>query len=164
MARFSVAWLIIVVKVQTPPDPMHGQSSAKLTILLAEDNPGDVFLVRRALEFHGVTHELLLARDGEEALAAVTQAENGKVVLDLMMVDLNLPRYDGGQIVAAARSGTRLKNTPIILLTSSDSPHDRNRVTALGANFYFRKPSDLTSFMEIGQMVKSVTEARLSHL
>jgi CheY-like chemotaxis protein len=130
-----------------------------LTILLAEDNPGDVFLVRRALEVHRIQYDLLLAKDGEEALEAVRRAENGECSVDLMLVDLNLPRYDGGQIVAAARSGSRLRDTPIILLTSSDSPHDRRRITDLGADLYFRKPSDLTLFMEIGQMVKTLMNA-----
>jgi CheY-like chemotaxis protein len=131
----------------------------KWTILLAEDNPGDVFLVRRALEYHHVSHDLVLAKDGEEAIGLVRRAEAGEIRLDLMLLDLNLPRYDGGQIVAAARSGIRLGKTPIILLTSSDSPHDQFRLTELGANLYFRKPSDLKSFMEVGQMVKNVMEA-----
>lgn len=128
----------------------------KLRIFLAEDNPGDVFLVRRALDFHRINYELCLAKDGEEALNAVRSAENGDIVVDLLLVDLNLPRYDGGQIVAAARSSRTLGNIPIILLTSSDSPHDRCRLIELGANLYFRKPTDLLSFMEVGQLVKDV--------
>jgi CheY-like chemotaxis protein len=128
----------------------------KLRIFLAEDNPGDVFLVRRALDFHRIDYELCLARDGEEALDAVRSAEKGDIVVDLLLVDLNLPRYDGGQIVAAARSSRILGNIPIILLTSSDSPHDRCRLIELGANLYFRKPTDLLSFMEVGQLVKDV--------
>jgi chemotaxis family two-component system response regulator Rcp1 len=140
---------------QKPPS-----DSESWSILLAEDNPGDVFLVRRALEVHQIRHELRLAKDGEQALEAVRQAEAGVFPIDLILVDLNLPRYDGGQIVLAARSGIRMRHTPIILLTSSDSPHDRRRITELGANLYFRKPSDLGLFMEIGEMVKAVMESR----
>lgn len=128
----------------------------KLKIFLAEDNPGDVFLVRRALDHHRIDYDLSLAKDGEEALATVQRAEKGEVVVDLLLIDLNLPRYDGGQIVAAARSSPKLENVPIILLTSSDSPHDRCRLTQLGANLYFRKPTDLVSFMEVGKLVKDV--------
>ncbi len=131
----------------------------KLRIFLAEDNPGDVFLVRRALDFHHIEYELSLAKDGEEALETVHRAEIGEVAVDLLLVDLNLPRYDGSQIVAAARSGQRLGKIPIILLTSSDSPNDRRRLIALGANLYFRKPTDLRSFMEVGQLVKDVMAA-----
>jgi CheY-like chemotaxis protein len=139
---------------------MPSTVTEKWTILLAEDNPGDVFLVRRALDVHGIEYELRLASDGEEALKIVRQAESGEYRIDLMLVDLNLPRYDGGQIVAAARSGTKLRSIPIILLTSSDSPHDRRRITELGATLYFRKPSDLSLFMEIGQMVKAVMDTK----
>jgi chemotaxis family two-component system response regulator Rcp1 len=134
-------------------------TTRKLNIFLAEDNPGDVFLVKRALDYHRIDYELSLAKDGEEALSVMRQAEDGEVIVDLLLVDLNLPRYDGGQIVAAARSGKILGKTPIILLTSSDSPHDRGRLIELGANLYFRKPTDLRSFMEVGQLVKDVMGA-----
>jgi CheY-like chemotaxis protein len=128
----------------------------KWKIFLAEDNPGDVFLVRRALDFYSIEYELSLAKNGEEAISLVRRAEDGEVPIDLMLVDLNLPRYDGGQVVAAARSGDRLGNIPIIILTSSDSPHDRRRLSKLGANLYFHKPADLTGFMEVGRLVKDV--------
>ena len=131
----------------------------KWRIILVEDNPGDVFLVRRALDVHRIDCELSVAKDGEEALSLVRQAEDGAFSVDLLLVDLNLPRYDGGQIVAAARSSKALVNTPIILLTSSDSPYDRGRLTELGANRYFRKPTDLTSFMAVGELVKEVMNA-----
>lgn len=128
----------------------------KWKIFLAEDNPGDVFLVRRALDFYRIEYELSLAKNGEEAIALVRRAEDGEFVIDLMLVDLNLPRYDGGQVVAAARSGKMLGKTPIIILTSSDSPHDRWRLSELGANLYFRKPADLNSFMQVGKLVQEV--------
>jgi two-component system, chemotaxis family, response regulator Rcp1 len=131
----------------------------KWKIFLAEDNPGDVFLVRRALDFYGIEYELSLARNGEEATAIVRRAGHGEILIDLMLVDLNLPRYDGGQIVAAARSSTSLEKTPIIILTSSDSPHDRSRLSKLGASLYFRKPADLSAFMEVGKLVQDVINA-----
>ena len=128
----------------------------KWKIFLAEDNPGDVFLVRRALDFHRIEYELSLATNGEDAIAIVRRAENGEFPIDIMLLDLNLPRYDGGQVVAVARSGQILVKTPIIILTSSDSPHDRRRLSALGASLYFRKPADLNSFMEVGKLVQDV--------
>lgn len=133
----------------------------KLKIFLAEDNPGDVFLVRRALDFHRIDYELSLAKDGEEALAVVRQAEVGEVLVNLILVDLNLPCYDGSEIVAAARSSKTLGKTPIILLTSSDSPRDCRRLIELGANLYFRKPTDLHLFMEVGQLVKDVMQGEV---
>jgi CheY-like chemotaxis protein len=131
----------------------------KWKIFLAEDNPGDVFLVRRALDFYRIEYELSLASNGEEAISLVRRAEDGELCIDLMLVDLNLPRYDGGQIVAAARSSKMLGKTPIIILTSSDSPHDRSRLSQLGASLYFRKPADLNAFMEVGKIVQEVITA-----
>ena len=128
----------------------------KWKIFLAEDNPGDVFLVRRALDFYHIEYELSLARDGEEAISIVRRAEDGEFPIDLMLVDLNLPRYDGGQVVAAARSSKRLGKTPIIVLTSSDAAHDRSRLSALGASLYFHKPADLGAFMQVGKLVQEV--------
>jgi DNA-binding response OmpR family regulator len=128
----------------------------KWRIFLAEDNPGDVFLVRRALDSQRIDYELSLARNGEEAISLVRKAENGELRIDLMLVDLNLPRYDGGEIVIAARSCSRLGKTPIIILTSSDSPRDRTRLSELGASLYFHKPADLSAFMEVGKLVKEM--------
>jgi chemotaxis family two-component system response regulator Rcp1 len=125
-------------------------------IFLAEDNPWDAFLVRRALDYHCIDYELNLARNGEEAISMVRKAEEGEVPIDLMLVDLHLPSKDGGQIVAEARSGRRLLKTPIIVMTSSSSPQDRNRISQLGASLYFHKPEDLNAFMQIGQLVKDV--------
>ncbi len=132
----------------------------KWRIFLAEDNPGDVFLVKRALDYYRIEYELSLAKNGEEAISLVQKAEEGELSVDLMLVDLNLPRYDGGQIVVAARSSKTLGNTPIIVLTSSDSPHDRRRLCALGASMYFHKPADLSAFMEVGKLVREVIMAR----
>lgn len=131
----------------------------KVRILLAEDNPGDVYLVKRALDFYRIDYELKLATNGEEAISLVHRADGGDLSIDLMLVDLNLPRYDGGQVVAAVRSSQLLARTPIIILTSSDSPHDRSRLFELGASVYFRKPADLMAFMEVGRLVQEVVAA-----
>jgi two-component system, chemotaxis family, response regulator Rcp1 len=86
----------------------------------------------------------------------VRRAEDGESPIDLMLVDLNLPRYDGSQVVAAARSSRALGKIPIIILTSSDSPHDRSLLGELGASLYFRKPADLYSFMHVGKLVQDL--------
>lgn len=130
-----------------------------IRILLAEDNDGDVFLVKRALEKHQLPHELMLARSGEEALKLLELAENGAPP-DLILLDLNLPRVDGAQVLTWIRKSEAFKRTPVIVLTSSDSPRDRETVLALGADMYFRKPTDLKSFMDLGHVVERVLEAR----
>jgi CheY-like chemotaxis protein len=129
----------------------------KSRILLAEDNDGDVFLVRRALEKRGLAHELLLAHNGEEALDWLDShsgAEAQESALDLILLDLNLPRVDGGQLLSHIRKSNSFSRTPVIVLTSSDSPKDRQMALELGANLYFRKPTDLASFMDLGRIVE----------
>lgn len=132
-------------------------TTTKSRILLAEDNDGDVFLVRRALEKRGLPHELVLAHNGEEALMWLDhhQSEkNGDARPDLILLDLNLPRVDGGQLLSHIRKSDTFSRTPVIVLTSSDSPKDRQMALELGANLYFRKPTDLASFMDLGRIVE----------
>lgn len=128
----------------------------KTRILLAEDNDGDVFLVRRALEKRGISHELVVAHNGEEALAWL-DGHSGEVHRDstphLILLDLNLPRIDGAQLLSHIRKSDWFSRTPVIVLTSSDSPKDRQMALELGANLYFRKPTDLKSFMDLGRIV-----------
>ena len=122
-------------------------------IFLAEDNDGDVFLVRRALEKKGLPHELIVLNNGEEALHWLDGHTNGSSP-DLILLDLNLPRVDGGQLLSYIRKSDTFSCTPVIVLTSSDSPRDRDMAMERGANLYFRKPTDLKSFMELGRIVE----------
>jgi CheY-like chemotaxis protein len=131
-------------------------------ILLAEDNDGDVFLVRRALEKRGLSHELVVAHNGEDALAWLdghAGEENRDSVPDLILLDLNLPRIDGAQLLSHIRKSNWFSLTPVIVLTSSDSPKDRQMALELGANLYFRKPTDLASFMDLGRIVEETLKS-----
>jgi two-component system, chemotaxis family, response regulator Rcp1 len=133
----------------------------KNRILLAEDNDGDVFLVRRALEKRGLPHELVLAHNGEEALVWLDHHSgdrNGDAKPDLILLDLNLPRVDGGQLLSHIRKSDSFARTPVIVLTSSDSPKDRQMALELGANLYFRKPTDLASFMDLGRIIEETLQ------
>jgi len=125
---------------------------------LVEDSEGDVFLVRRALQKHGLKHDLIVARNGEEALRLLDQAEKGPAadVPQMVLLDLNLPKVSGGQILSHIRGRQALAGLPVIVLTSSDSVADRDSALALGANVYFRKSTDLQSFMELGEVVKKL--------
>jgi CheY-like chemotaxis protein len=133
-----------------------------VSILLVEDSDGDVFLVRRALEKHGLRHDLIVARNGEEALRLLDRAEKGPAadVPQMILLDLNLPKVGGRQILSHIRRTQALAGTPVIVLTSSDSVADRDAALALGANVYFRKSTDLQSFMELGQVVKQLLATR----
>jgi len=135
-----------------------------LHILLAEDNLGDVFLVRRALKEHRVAHELHLVRDGAEALEFVNSMGQSRQspCPDLILLDLNLPKVDGHNVLTAFRKHPDCAHTPVIVVTSSDAPGDRARLANLGISHYFRKPSDYNAFLGLGAIVRKVVEHNLA--
>lgn len=133
-------------------------------VFLAEDSRGDILLVEEALEKFRVSYDLYIARDGGEALdyvARMGQAD-GVPCPDIIMLDLNLPKADGIAVLTAFRKHPECANTPVIVISSSDAPKDRERVRALGAARYFRKPSDLDQFLELGAVVRDVLAASAS--
>jgi CheY-like chemotaxis protein len=131
-----------------------------LKILLAEDNPGDVFLVREALVEHRIEHELFVVPDGACALDYIDQI--GKTPSapcpDLFLLDLNLPKVDGHQVLEHFRNHPLCTSTPVVIVTSSDIPLDRERVARLEAARYFRKPKEIDEFMQLGVLVKEVVD------
>ncbi len=134
----------------------------RLTILLAEDNPGDVFLVRRALEKQALDFDLIVVEDGQAALHYLDRADSDESVIrpDLAMLDLNLPRATGSRILLRIRQSLRCATIPVIVVTSSDSPLDHEAAEKLGANHYFQKPGDLAGFMQLGTIVKRLLDDR----
>jgi len=133
---------------------------APFTILLAEDNPGDVFLVRRALLKHGLEVDLIVVEDGQAALRFFDRADADETFArpDLILLDLNLPRTNGSRVLMRIRQSQRCGATPIIVVTSSDSPLDRDVAAKLGATHYFQKPGDLAGFMQLGRIVRNTLE------
>jgi CheY-like chemotaxis protein len=125
-------------------------------ILLAEDNMGDILLVKEALATHQIPHQLHVVRDGGEALTFVSRIgePGGTACPDIVLLDLNLPKVDGSVVLAEFRKHPLCVHTPVIVITSSDAPKDRARVGALGVAYYFRKPSDLDAFLTLGSVVK----------
>jgi len=131
--------------------------SLPVTILLAEDNPGDVFLVRRALEKHGLQDlGLVVVEDGQAAFRYMDRvdADDSQRAPDLALLDLNLPRATGKGILIRIRKSRRCSGIPVIIVTSSDSPLDRSATAQLGATSYFQKPGDLAGFMQLGRVVR----------
>ena len=129
-------------------------------ILLAEDNRGDILLVRKALEEHHVEYELHVVKDGEEALRFVScmGRPDGDPCPDLMLLDLNLPKVDGSQVLREFRRHPQCEHTPVIVITSSDSSKDHALVAAIGVTRYFRKPMDFEGFMQLGAIVKEILQ------
>jgi CheY-like chemotaxis protein len=126
-------------------------------ILLAEDNPADVYLIRTALEEHGIGLTVQVAADGREVLQILYQQEVlDESQLNLIILDLNLPRHDGIEILQRLRGSGRLASIPVVVLTSSDSPRDRIVASELGATRFLRKPSNLEDFLSLGAVFKEV--------
>lgn len=129
-------------------------------ILLGEDNPADVYLVREALREHGVECALRVASDGAEMLRLISseQALADARRLGLIILDLNLPRHDGSEILQRLRETSELAHVPVVVLTSSDSPRDRSVASQFGAACFLRKPSNLEQFLSLGAVFKELLE------
>jgi chemotaxis family two-component system response regulator Rcp1 len=127
-------------------------------ILLLEDNPGDILLVQKALQKHHIRHRLHVIRDGQEAVAYVARIgePGGEPLPDLVLLDLNLPRADGGQILSEVRKHPGCAELPVIVVSSSGALKDRARMAQLGISRYFRKPLDFDAFMQLGAIVGEV--------
>jgi two-component system, response regulator len=120
-------------------------------ILLVEDNPSDVDLARRALEKGHIVNELVVARDGKEALDFLwgEGAYAGRDVADLpavVLLDLKLPRIPGLDVLRRVRGDARTRRVPVVILTSSKEEEDLAASYDLGANSYIRKPVDFRQF------------------
>jgi len=116
------------------------------TILLVEDNPDDVTLTRRAFEKNNLSNDIEVAFDGVEALARLSDPERD--VPSLILLDLNLPKIDGLEVLRRIRADGRTRIVPVVILTSSREEQDLIRGYLGGANSYIRKPVDFAQFIE----------------
>jgi two-component system, chemotaxis family, response regulator Rcp1 len=124
-------------------------------VLLAEDNPGDVYLVREALSLERLEFDLLVRSDGEQMSDFIDQIDAGAARCpDVVLLDLNLPRRSGVSLLERLRQSSLCGEVPVIVVTSSASPQDREIATRLGASSYFQKPSDFDEFMRLGSLVR----------
>ncbi|MCW5979968.1 MAG: response regulator [Bryobacteraceae bacterium] len=126
-------------------------------ILVIEDNPGDVELLRLALAGAGLDCELTVIDDGGDAL---TFAASSAVPFDLAVLDLNLPKNDGLEILEAMRANPVLSDMPVALLSSSSSPREQARLEAFRIGRYLTKPSDLDAYLQIGAVLKQMLTER----
>jgi len=120
-------------------------------ILLVEDDPGDVLITTEALEDGKLLHELTVIANGEEALAYLRREGEhaGAPTPDLVLLDLNLPRVDGREVLRAVKSDPSLARIPVIVLTTSESEEDVIRTYDLHANAYVTKPVDFAAFHQV---------------
>ncbi len=119
-------------------------------ILLIEDNPGDVRLMREALRDFSEAPELRVVSDGAQALRYLRREEEFAEAARpcLVFMDLNLPKFDAREVLRELKSDSELKCIPVAVLTTSDAERDIREVYDLHANCYLRKPADLDSYLE----------------
>ena len=115
-------------------------------VALIEDNPADVYLVREAMRANGLDYELRVIDSFEDAIDAVVTG--GMSAMDALLIDLNLRTGSGLDILDAIRRSADVRDVPVAIFTSSDSPRDRQAAHELGANLFIRKPTDLDGFLE----------------
>lgn len=125
-------------------------------ILLVEDNPGDVLLTQEAIASCKMRNVLRVARDGLEAMAMLRgEGEHaGTPRPDLILLDLNLPRMDGRELLAVIKADERLKRIPVVILTTSKAEEDILKTYDLHANCYITKPVDLDQFAKVVRSIE----------
>lgn len=125
-------------------------------VLLVEDNPADVYLTREAFAEGGLTNTMAVARDGVEAMEMLrhqgTHADARRP--DLILLDLNMPRKNGREVLAEIDADPELRSVPVIVLSTSHSERDITESYDLHANGYMVKPADFERFSEMAQAVK----------
>jgi len=128
-----------------------------IEVLLVEDNPGDVRLTQEALRDCKVRNRLSVVTDGEEALAYVRRQGKfkGEMRPDVILLDLNLPRKDGRQVLEELKADPNLRRIPVVIMTSSDAEQDVIRAYDLNVNCYVTKPVDFDQFVRV---VKAIEE------
>ena len=136
---------------------MTGHNARPIEVLLVEDNPGDVRLTIEAMRESKVLVNLSLAPDGEEALRFLRKegAYQGVARPDLILLDLNLPRKDGREVLADIKADASLRRVPVVVLTTSRAEEDILRTYDLHANCFITKPVDLDKFITV---VRSISE------
>jgi two-component system response regulator len=126
-------------------------------ILLVEDNPADVKITQRALKESGVGVDLIVVRDGQEAVDYLfrkgSYAGTAWRSPSLILLDLNLPRMNGREVLERVRANPELRTVPVVVLTTSRRQEDVQQMYASGANTYIEKPQDFNRFVQVLQTI-----------
>jgi CheY-like chemotaxis protein len=126
-----------------------------IEVLLVEDDPGDVLLIREAFDYNKVHNNLNVVNDGEQALAYLRREGEhaGSQRPDLILLDLNLPRKDGREVLAEVKADAELRTIPVVVLTTSEAEEDVLKSYQLHANAYVTKPVDFERFVAIVRQI-----------
>ncbi len=131
------------------------RSGKVIDVLLVEDDPGDVLMTREAFEDNKVANRLQVVSDGVSALAFLRkEGEHADAPTpDLVLLDLNLPRMDGREVLEAMKGDDALRSIPVVVLTTSEAEEDVVRSYSLHANAYVTKPVDFDRFIEVVRQI-----------
>ncbi|MEV6926422.1 response regulator [Dactylosporangium sp. NPDC051485] len=131
------------------------EASLPIEVLLVEDDPGDVLMTQEAFEEHKVRNKLNVVQDGEEALAYLRREGRFADATrpDLILLDLNLPRVDGREVLQVIKEDQNLRRIPVVVLTTSQADEDILRSYSLHANAYVTKPVDFDSFIAVVRQI-----------
>jgi two-component system response regulator len=133
------------------------QPDGKIVLLIAEDNQGDRTLLEKAFKESGIQNRLFFAEDGQELInymnEAVVYSDMYKSSC-LILLDLNMPRLNGFDTLKILKKDVRFKRIPVVILTSSSLEEDVAKTYELGANSYFKKPSDYKEFLDLAKLIK----------
>jgi CheY-like chemotaxis protein len=141
------------------------QPTRQIEVLLVEDDPGDVLMTREAFQDYKVANQLHVVHDGADAMAFLRREGDfaGAPRPDLVLLDLNLPRMDGREVLQAIKGDVELASIPVVVLTTSEAEEDVLRSYSLHANAYVTKPVDFERFIEVVRQIDDffVTVVRL---
>ncbi len=129
-------------------------------IVIVEDSPSDVDLVREALTMAGVEFALRVAVDGDDGMELVKRFGLDLLPPDLVILDLNMPGYSGFDILTAIRHRDDLARVPVVIMSGSLNPKDRESAISMGANLFLGKPHDLDTFLDHGRQLKALLGPR----
>ena len=136
---------------------MSVRQASPIRILLVEDNPGDVRLTKEILRDAKIANELQVVNDGEQAmeLLAADGADADPPPADLILLDLNLPRKDGREVLSDLQANPQLRRIPVVVLTTSSADQDVLRSYDLNANCYITKPIDFDEFISVVRSIEA---------
>ena len=123
-------------------------------ILLVEDNPMDLDLTLRAFSKRKFSNHVQVARDGEEALAFLPRWEAGEALPAVILLDINLPKISGLEVLRQLKAHERFRRIPVVVLTSSREDKDLKTAYDLGVNSYIEKPVSFSKFMEVAEQIE----------
>ena len=131
-----------------------GTTNLNQPILLVEDNPVDLDLTLRAFKSRKLTNPIEIARDGEEAISFIEKWKNGDPVPVVILLDLNLPKVNGLEVLETIKKHPDFRTIPVVVLTTSSESRDVKASYQLGANSYIVKPVDFDKFMEVAKQIE----------